>query len=79
MKVKWRARFHADGEALIGYGGTFKKIVDLSRVLTYDQRELYAFGTIDYGEQPTVITRTKTVDRDGNIIAVNGDESYIVM
>ena len=66
-------------EALIRYGGTFEKIVDLSRVLTYNERELYAFGTIDYGERPTMIARTKTVDRDGNIIAVNGDESYIVM
>ena len=79
VKVKWRARFHADGEALIRYGGTFEKIVDLSRVLTYDQRELYAFGTIDYGERPTVIARTKTVDRDGNIIAVNGDDSNMLM
>ena len=25
VKVKWRARFHADGEALIRYGGTFEK------------------------------------------------------
>ena len=74
LKVKWRARFHADGEVLIRYGGTFEKMVDLSRVLTYDQRELYAFGTIDYGERPTMIARTKTVDRDGNIIAVNDEE-----
>ena len=78
VKVKWRARFHADGEVLIRYGGTFEKIVDLSRVLTYDQRELYAFGTIDYGERPTVIARTQTLDRDGNIIAVNGDDSMVM-
>ena len=71
VKVKWRATFLADGNVLIRYGGTFDKIVDLSRVLTYDQREIFALGTIDYGERPTIIARTRALDKDGNIISMS--------
>ena len=70
VKVKWRANFFADGDVLIDYGGVgIKKSVHLSRLLTYDQRKVFAFGTIDYGERPTIIARTRTVDRQGRIVS----------
>ena len=31
--------------------------VDLARVLTEEQRSIYGFGVIDYGERPVVIGR----------------------
>ena len=69
VKVKWRANFFADGDVLIDYGGVgIKKSVHLSRLLGYEQRRLFAFGTIDYGERPTVIARTRTIDRNGKIV-----------
>ena len=70
VRIKWRANFFADGGVLIDYGGVgIKKIIHLSRLLSYDQRKLFALGTIDYGERPTIIARTRTVDREGNIIS----------
>ena len=70
VRIKWRANFFADGSVLIDYGGVgIKKTIHLSRLLSYDQRKLFALGTIDYGERPTIIARTRTVDREGNIIS----------
>ena len=70
VRVKWRANFFADGGVLIDYGGVgIKKTIHLSRLLSYDQRKLFALGTVDYGERPTIIARTRTVDRQGNIIS----------
>ena len=77
VKVKWRAKFLADGEVLIRYGGTFDKIVDLSRVLTYNQRKMFALGTIDYGERPTITARTRAVDKDGNIIPMSQEKKEL--
>ena len=77
VKVKWRATFLADGNVLIRYGGTFDKIVDLSRVLTYDQRELFALGTIDYGERPTLIARARALDKDGNIVSMSEEKKEL--
>ena len=77
VKIKWRAKFLADGDVLIRYGGTFHKIVDLSQVLTYDQRELFAVGTIDYGERPTIIARTRALDKDGNIISTSQEKKEL--
>ena len=69
LKVKWRANFFADGDVLIDYGGVgIKKSVHLSRLLSYEQRRLFAFGTLDYGERPTIIARTRTVDKNGKIV-----------
>ena len=73
-KVKWRAKFLADGNVLIRYGTAFNKIVDLSRVLEFDQREIFAFGTIDYGERQTIIARTRALDKDGNTISLSQEE-----
>ena len=70
VRVKWRANFFADGGVLIDYGGVgIKKTIHLSRLLSYDQRKLFALGTIDYGERPTIIARTRTVDRQGNVVS----------
>ena len=77
VKVKWRAKFLADGEVLIRYGDMFDKIVDLSRVLTYDQREMFALGTIDYGERPTIIARTRALDKDGNVISMSQEKKEL--
>ena len=76
VRIKWRANFFADGDVLIDYGGVgIRKSIHLSRLLSYDQRKLFAFGTIDYGERPTIIARTRTVDRDGNVITEREEES----
>ena len=72
VKIKWRAHFFADGDVLIDYGGVgIKKTIHLSRLLGYDQRKLFALGTINYGDRPTIIARTRTVDRQGNIVSEN--------
>ena len=70
VRIKWRANFFADGGVLIDYGGVgIKKTIHLSRLLSYDQRKLFALGTVDYGERPTIIARTRTVDRQGNVVS----------
>ena len=75
VRVKWRANFFADGDVIIDYGGVgIRKTIHLSRLLSYDQRKLFAFGTIDYGERPTISALTRTVDRDGNIISEQREE-----
>ena len=75
VKVKWRVNFFADGDVLIDFGDGvgINKTLHLSRLLSYDQRKLFAFGTIDYGERPTIIARTRTVDREGNIVSEKED------
>ena len=73
VKVKWRAHFFADGDVLIDYGGGIKKTIHLSRILAYDQRKVFALGTIDYGERPTIIARTRTVDKQGKIMSEKKD------
>ena len=72
VKIKWRAHFFADGDVLIDYGSVgIKKKVHLSQLLSYEQRKVFAFGTIDYGERPTIIAITKTVDKNGRLISEN--------
>ena len=77
VKVKWRASIFADGYVLImlvdpvtGYSLMDKpKLLHLSQLLSYDERKLFAFGTINYGKRTTLTARTKVIDRDGNVIS----------
>ena len=67
----------ADGYVLImlvdpvtGYSLMDKpKLLHLSQLLSYDERKLFAFGTINYGKRTTLTARTKVIDRDGNVIS----------
>ena len=75
VKVKWRANFFADGDVLIDYDGAgITKKVHLSSLLSYDQREVFAIGTIDYGKRKTIIARTRVVDRNGNLVSEKNEE-----
>ena len=68
VSVKWRATVFADGYVLLSFGNILEKKLHLSQVLTNGQRELFAFGTLNYGKRKTVVGRTKMVDRNGKII-----------
>ena len=79
VQVKWRATMFADGYVLVRFGEYPEEYkFHLSEVLTYNQRLLNAFGTIDYGMRPTIIGRTKTVDREGNIVFQTEDDRELV-
>ena len=74
VQVKWRASIFVNGYVHIEDAGDGPDKVKVSNpniveLLTYDEREFFAFGTIDYGSRKTIIARSKTVDRDGNVIA----------
>ena len=75
VKVKWRANFFADGNVIIDYGDFgIRKNVHLSKLLSHNQRKIFAMGTLDYGERPTIIARTRIVDRNGNIISEEAEQ-----
>lgn len=74
VSAKWRATVFADGYILLRFGGVVEKKVHLSRVLTQTQRQLFAFGTLNYGKRLTITGRTKTVDRNGNIVTERDQE-----
>ena len=72
VEVKWRADIFAHGVVHVNEGfvssgpATPKNIVEL---LSYDERKLFAFGTLDYGERKTMIARTYTRDANGNLVS----------
>ena len=76
VEVKWRADIFAHGlvhvkEVLHNPGfATPKNIVQL---LSYDERKLFAFGTLDYGERKTMIARSYTRDASGNLVTESAD------
>ena len=73
VSVKWRASIFADGYVLVSLvdpdtGHSLMEnptLLHLSQLLSYDERKLFAFGTIDYGKRTTLTARTKVVDRYG--------------
>ena len=77
VQVKWRASIFADGYILVNLIDPisedliFEKpaILHLSQLLSYNERLLFAFGTIDYGKRATLIARSKVVDRNGNVLS----------
>lgn len=75
VMVKWRSVFAAEGYVLVDFGSILQKKFHLSQVMTYEQRQLYAFGTIDYGERPTLIARINVMDEDGNVIESDEQET----
>ena len=68
VSVKWRATVFADGYIFLSFGNVLEKKLHLSQVLTNAQRELFAFGTLNYGKRKRVVGRTQLVDRKGNIV-----------
>ena len=68
VSVKWRATVFADGYIFLSFGNVLEKKLHLSQVLTNAQRELFAFGTLNYGKRNTVVGRTQKVDQNGKII-----------
>ena len=70
VKVKWRASIFADGFVLVSFvdpvtGDSLMekpKLLHLSQLLSYNERKLFALGTINYGERITLEALTKVVD-----------------
>ena len=77
VEVKWRASIFADGHVLVMLHDRTTGVslleeptkLHLSQILTYDERTLFAFGTINYGKRSTLISRTKVVDRNGEVLS----------
>ena len=71
VEVKWRADIFAHGlvhvkeELSSSEPAVPKNIVEL---LSYDERKLFAFGTLDYEERRTMITRFYIRDASGNLV-----------
>ena len=53
------------------------KLLHLSQLLSYNERKLFAFGTIDYGKRTTLTARTKVVDRYGNVISTDEEDKPV--
>ena len=73
VQIKWRATIFASGYVLIdvldeaGESLLSEPVkLHITQMLSASERELFAFGIIDYGERPTLIARIVTYDRDGN-------------
>ena len=73
VQIKWRATIFAAGYVLIDILDEAGESLlsepaklHLTQILSASERELFAFGTIDYGERPTLIARLVTYDRNGN-------------
>ena len=82
VQVKWRASIFVNGYVHIEDAGDGPDKLKVSNpniveVLTYEEREFFAFGTIDYGSRKTIIARSKTVDREGNVIAQNDNSRSV--
>ena len=84
VQIKWRATIFASGYVLIDIVDEAEESLlsepaklHLTRMLSANERELFAFGTIDYGERPTLIARIKTYDRDGNIYSEDKQEKEV--
>ena len=57
----------ARGTLYVSCAGLTKRF-HVSEVLSYDQRKLYAFGTIDFGERDKIVSVVKVVDQNGEVI-----------
>ena len=85
VQIKWRATIKATGFVLVKLfdGSTGESLMaepaklHLTNILTASERKLFSFGTIDYGKRPTLIARTQTVDRDGNLLSQEMDEKPV--
>ena len=53
LSIKWRASFFAYGRVKVTINGVEKNL-DITLVLPYDQRKLYAFGTWKLGKQKVI-------------------------
>jgi hypothetical protein len=80
VEVKWRADIFAHGvvhvkEVLQNPGLAVPK--NIVQLLPYDERKLFAFGTLDYGERKTMIARSYTRDASGNLVTQSEDEHEV--
>ena len=76
VEVKWRANIFASGYVLIDDRGSGSRQVsepNIVRLLTYDERKFFAFGTLDHGERKMMIARSETFDRNGDLVQVDND------
>ena len=87
VQIKWRATIFASGYVLVdilkieeeGESWISEPIkLHLTQMLTASERELFSFGTIDYGERPTLISIVQTVDRDGNLLSQKEEEKPVL-
>ena len=74
VQVNWRANIFASGYVHIkDYFQENTQEMNLVEVLSYDQREFFAFGTIDYGDRKTMIARSVTYDANGQVMSMSED------
>ena len=74
VQVNWRANIFASGYVHIkDYFQQNIQEMNLVEVLSYDQREFFAFGTIDYGDRKTMIARSVTYDTNGQVMSMSED------
>ena len=86
VQVKWRASIFADGYVLVKLHDpvTGDSLIEepaklhLSQILSYNERILFAFGTINYGKRTTLIARTKVVDRSGRVLSERDQEKPVL-
>ena len=88
VQIKWRTTIFTSGYVLVDIlkieeeGESWisePKKLHLTQMLTASERELFSFGTIDYGKRPTLISIIKTVDRDGNLLSPQEEEEKSVL
>ena len=51
---------------------------EIGKVLTYDERKIFAFGTWDFGDRKTLIARSQVYDMNGNPISQPVDDTVQV-
>ena len=75
--LKWRATIRASGDLKLTVNGVQKEL-DISELLVSTQRNLFAFGSIDYGKEHFIIGHVQITDVNGNLIN-NMEESQQIM
>ena len=77
VEVKWRANIFAYGYVRLTNAFDRNNVKyseqNIVGLLTYDEREFFAFGTLDYGQRKQMIARSETRDRNGNLVQVDND------
>ena len=79
VKINWRANILVNGYVHIeDYSGRYtSKISDpeIGKVLTYNERKIFAFGTWNFGDRKTLIARSQAYDSSGNPISQPVDDT----
>ena len=75
-QLKWRATIVASGDVRVAINGV-QKTFDISQLLLFSQRNLFAFGTIDYGKEHFIIGHVQITDVNGNLLMSNEEMQKI--